>query len=167
MGLFIDRFMKDRRHVHERVRIHELCEHEHCSCGSEHGGILKPALRHTGKTIWFIFLITLLAAVLLHVVGEEAVAGFLSGQRFVGVFLAALVGLIPNCAASVLLTTLFLEGIVTTGQLMAGLLCSAEVGLLVLFRTNHHRKENVRILGILYASGVVWGLLFEVLSLHL
>ena len=87
--------------------------------------------------------------------------GFLTGKPVLGVFLAALVGLIPNCASSVVVTQLYLAGILGAGQMMAGLLVSSGVGLLVLFRTNRNLKENLKITGVLYAAGVFWGLLME------
>ena len=162
-GLIIDRILRKKGKGCDRVRIHDLCEHDHCSCGDGHGKILRPALLHTGKTILFIFLISLAAAILLHLIGEDRVAAFLSAFRFPGILLAGLVGLIPNCAASVMLTTLFLQGILGKGQMMAGLLCSTGVGLLVLFRSNRHHRENLRILGLVYVFGVFWGIVLELL----
>ena len=76
--------------------------------------------------------------------------------------LAALIGLIPNCAASVMITELYLKGILAAGQMMSGLLVGAGVGLLVLFRTNNrHMKENLQITALLFATGIFWGLLIE------
>ena len=73
--------------------------------------------------------------------------------------LAALVGMIPNCAASVLITQLYISGLLDSGAMFAGLLCGAGTGLLVLFRENPDKKENLRLLAVLYVSGVAAGLL--------
>lgn len=164
MGFAIDALMRAlRRRDPNRdasdLHIHELCEHEGCDCHSGHGGILKSALKHTVQVSVFIFLITLAINGIIEFIGEEAVAEFLSANSVLSVFAAGLVGLIPNCAASVVITQLFLEGALGAGAMMAGLLVSAGVGLLVLFRTNRRPKENLIILAVLYAIGVFWGLI--------
>lgn len=168
--------------------IHDLCDHEQCECehdeknaesheenepqaehaehhhghaGHGHSDIFRPALHHTLQITVFIFLITLVITLLVEGIGAEALGNFLSGKPVIGVFLAGIVGLIPNCAASVSITQLYLMGILNAGQMMAGLLVGAGVGLLVLFRTNDHPNENLRIAIILYAIGVFWGLLIE------
>ena len=113
----------------------------------------------------FIFFITLIITLLVEGIGAEAIGHFLSGKPIVGVFLAGVVGLIPNCAASVSITQLYLMGILNAGQMMAGLLVGAGVGLLVLFRTNDHPNENLRITIMLYGLGVFWGLVIEYLGI--
>ena len=123
--------------------------------------MVLSALRHTLQIALFLFLISLGLEIAIHLLGEEAISGFLSGQPVLGVFLAALVGLIPNCASSVVITQLYLSGMLGAGQMMAGLLVSCGVGLLVLFRTNTKWKENLKITGALYGAGVLWGLLIE------
>lgn len=151
-----------------RHRIHDLCEMEHCGCEEEEGGIggiLKSALVHTVNITVFVFLITLVLTLLVEGIGEEAIASFLSGKEIAGVLLAGLIGLIPNCAASVMITQLYLEGMLGAGQMMTGLLVGAGVGLLVLFRTNSHPKENLKITALLYVIGVFWGLLMELFGI--
>ena len=133
------------------LRIHELCEQEHCGCEEEEDGILKPALTHTAHITLFIFLITFVISFAVELAGEEAMGTLLTGKPVLGVFLAGIIGLIPNCAASVMLTELYLRG----------LLVGAGVGLLVLFRTNRHMRDNLSLMGILYLSGVFWGLVIE------
>ncbi|MBO5573550.1 MAG: arsenic efflux protein [Clostridium sp.] len=162
-GLFLDFLLL---YVFRRrgsgLRIHELCEQEHCGCeGEEEGGILKPALTHTFHITLFIFLITFVISFLVGLAGEETMSSFLTGKPVLGVFLAGIIGLIPNCAASVMITELYLRGLLGTGQMMTGLLVGAGVGLLVLFRTNRRMRDNLSLLGVLYASGVFWGLLIE------
>ena len=161
-GLLLDfvllRFLNGRK---AGLRIHELCEQEHCGCEEEEDGILRPAVTHTAHITLFIFLITFFITLLVELTGEDAIASFLTGKPVFGVFLAGIIGLIPNCAASVMITELYLRGLLGAGQMMAGLLVGAGVGLLVLFRTNRHMRDNLSILGILYASGVFWGLVIE------
>ena len=99
--------------------------------------------------------------------GEDAMASMFSGAPLAGTVIAALIGLIPNCAASVAVTQMYLGGILTTGQLMAGLLTGAGVGLLVLFRTNAHHRENLAILAALFALGVFWGSLIDLMGFTL
>ena len=84
--------------------------------------------------------------------------------KVVSELLAALVGLIPNCASSVVITELYLSGVITSGPMMAGLLVNAGVGILVLLRLDHDKKDILRIVGMLYGSGVLWGLAIEMLQ---
>ena len=150
-----------RTHKH----IHDLCEQDECGCEDEEGGIIHSALVHTVKVTVFIFFISLVISLLIGFIGADAIAAFLTGIPVLGVFLSGLIGLIPNCAASVVITQLYLQGMLTPGQLLAGLLVSAGVGILVLVRTNRHRGENLRVIAALYASGVFWGLLTDILGI--
>ena len=109
----------------------------------------------------YIFLISLVLNIIIGLVGEETLAGLFTGTPIAGELIAALVGLIPNCASSVVITELYLQGILGAGQMMAGLLVGAGVGILVLFRTNRSLKENLKVTAALYAAGVAWGLLIE------
>lgn len=148
-----------KHHEHHEKGIHELCEHEHCHC--EEGSILKSALIHTLQITVFIFLVSAAIGFLVEAVGQERIGSFIVNQPVLGVFLAALIGMIPNCAASVIITQMYLSGILGAGQMMAGLLAGAGVGILVLCRTNKGAKENLGIIGILYGVSVLWGILFE------
>ena len=163
-GVVVDflnrRFRKNHRNPHE---IHELCEREHCGCDEEGNGsgIVLPALRHTFHIAFYIFLISVILDLILAEGGENTIKSILSGESTIGVLLSALIGLIPNCGASVILTELFLKGILGSGQMIAGLLVNAGLGLLVLYRTNRHPKENLQITAVLYVCGVLWGLLID------
>lgn len=150
---------------HHEKDIHDLCEHEHCHC--EEGSILKSAILHTLQITLFIFLISFVIGFAVELVGEDQIAAILANRPIVGVFLAGIVGLIPNCAASVVITQLYLAGVLGLGQMMAGLLVGAGVGILVLCRTNSNARENLSIIGLLYAVGVFWGILIEVLKITL
>ena len=158
------RHVAEEHHSHEHAAAHAHAGHHH---HHQKGfmGIAMPALHHTIQITGFIFFITLIITLLVEGIGAEAIGHFLSGKPIVGVFLAGVVGLIPNCAASVSITQLYLMGILNAGQMMAGLLVGAGVGLLVLFRTNDHPNENLRITIMLYGLGVFWGLVIEYLGI--
>ena len=150
----------------DEKHIHDLCEQEHCGCEEGEGGIIKSAFVHTLHITLFIFAISAVITLIVETAGEDAIVRILSGKKILGTFLAGIIGLIPNCAASVTITQLYLQGLLGAGQMMAGLLVGAGVGLLVLFRTNRHLKENLCIAALLYACGVIWGLLIELLIIH-
>ncbi|MBR5047909.1 MAG: arsenic efflux protein [Eubacterium sp.] len=162
-GLGIDLFLRLISYRYKTDKhIHQLCQQEHCGC-EEEGSLLRSALVHTVNIALFIFVCSFLIALLVEGMGEETVAEVVTGHPYIGILFAGLIGLIPNCAASVMITQLYLSGILGEGQLMAGLLVGAGVGLLVLFRTNRHMNENLKILGILYGLGVGWGMLIQLL----
>lgn len=140
----------------EPHHIHEICEQGHCHC--EEGGIFRSALVHTAQISGFILMITFLLNLLFSFVGEDVLAGLILNRKILGPVLAGLVGLIPNCAGSVAITQLYLEGVIGTGAMLSGLLTGTGVGLLILFRMNHDRKENLKILGLLYFIGVSVGI---------
>lgn len=141
------------------LAIHDLCEAEHCHC-EDGESIFLSALRHTVQVTLFIFLITLVLTAAVELVGEDAFTSFLLSNPELSVVASAVVGLIPNCAASVVLTELYLEGSLGFGAAMGGLLVSAGIGLLVLFRTNRNPRENLLVVLLLLAIGIAWGLLF-------
>lgn len=133
------------------------CHHDHSHDGGWKG-IVKSALKHTLTVTVFIFLVTIVLNALLEVVGEDVLAQFLGASPMLAVLASALVGLIPNCAASVVIAQLYLEGVLGPGAMLAGLLTAAGVGLLVLVRSNRPAVQNVKIVVALYATGVFWGL---------
>lgn len=143
-------------HKGEEHHIHEICEQEHCHCGE--GSVFRSALVHTAQISFFILAITFLLNLLFFFAGEEFLREMLMGRRILGPMLAGLVGLIPNCAGSVVITQLYLEEVIGAGAMLSGLLTGTGVGLLVLFRVNHNRKENLKILGLLYFIGVLVGI---------
>lgn len=159
-GFVIDMVMNSReeKHGHDHEHIHELCEHEHCNCEQ---GIFRSALKHTLQITFFIILITFVLHLALEVVGEDVLANLILNKPVLGPVLAGIVGLIPNCASSVVITQLYLEGAMGMGAMMAGLLVGSGVGLLVLFRVNNDKKENFKILGLLYGIGVVAGMIID------
>lgn len=145
-------------HEHEHDHIHEMCEHEHCNCEK---GIVRSAAVHTLKIFAYILVITIVLNLVIEFIGEDTIAGFLLNRPVLGPVLAGVVGLIPNCASSVLLTQLYLAETISIGTMMAGLCVNAGLGLLVLFHVNSDKKENFKILGLLYAIGVLAGVVVE------
>ena len=145
---------------HEKeMDIHVVCEEEHCSCED---GIFRSAFKHTLKIFAYILIISFLLNVVIGFIGEDTLAGFFTAMPLVGEAVAALVGLIPNCASSVVITELYLGGIIGAGAMMSGLLVNAGVGLLVLFRLNRDWKQNAGIVAALYGLGVFWGVIIRV-----
>lgn len=151
----------DAHHAHDAGH-----SHSHSHARTHHSlafSVLRSAVSHTVQVGVFIFVITFALVAVLDTVGEQALAAFLAANETLSVFASALVGLIPNCAASVVITQLYLEGVLSFGALMAGSLVSVGIGFLVLFRTNRSLRENLAILLLLYAVSVAWGLLFAFL----
>ena len=134
-----------------------------CECCS-HQGIILGALKHSLHTWAFIVLISFLMEIIVHLVGVETISLIFSDIPVLGELIAGLVGLMPNCAASVVITQLYLDGIIGIGPMMSGLLVSAGVGLLVLFKENHSMKENLTITGMLYTLSIAWGVFLEAIS---
>lgn len=165
MGFIVDAGMRIARRIDSPLHIHDLCERDHCHCDDEKGSILKSALKHTVQVTLFIFIITILLNGVLEVVGEDVLADFLSANTALSVFGSALVGLVPNCAASIVIAQLYVEGVLGSGAMLAGLLVSAGVGLLVLVRTNRNWKENLGIIVGLYIIGIVWGFIINALGI--
>lgn len=149
----------------EDFLIERLCEKEHCHC--ESGSIVGSALKHTLHIILFVFVITVLLNLAFLFLGEERLTAVISSRPITGMFLSALIGLIPNCGASVLLTQMYLHGVLPASHLIAGLLDGAGVGLLILFRVNPDQKENLRITLLLYLLAVVFGLLIHLLGISI
>ena len=135
--------------------LHDLCEQEGCRCEE---GILRSALRHTGKIFVFIFVVTLVMNFAVELVGTDRLGSFILNRPVAGELLAGLIGLIPNCAASVVLTSLYLQGGVSAGAMVSGLLVGSGVGLLVLLRMNRSWRDNLVTVLILYTGGVLLGI---------
>lgn len=142
--------------------IHDICEAEHCHC--DHN-ILLSALKHTGQIIIFIFIVNIALTAVFELCGTDALKSFILNRPVIGELLAGLVGLIPNCASSVAITELYLQGAMSTGAMLSGLLTGSGIGLLVLFRMHKNVKDNLITLAMLYISGVVLGFLAGLLPI--
>ena len=137
------------------------CHEEH----GEHSNIFLAALRHTISIYLYIFAFSLLIGLAFSAVGEEAITTALAGMGLFQPMLTALVGLVPNCAASVLLAQLYIQGAISFGSLFAGLTAGAGVGLAVLWRVNPSWKQNLFMTGLLWAVGAAAGMLLHLAGL--
>lgn len=145
-----------------RKDIHSFCEREHCECEEEEGSALHSALVHTAKIAGMLIAVMFVLNLLLANIEPDRLRGTVFAQPVAGALLLALLGLIPNCSVSVILTQAYISGIIGVGGLFAGLLSNAGMGMLVLFRTNRSMRENLTIVAISYVlsalSGIVIGL---------
>lgn len=163
-GFLIDLVLRIKnKNKKEEEKIVDLCEKEHCHC--DHG-IVKSALKHTVSIFIFIIIITLLINIAIFFIGEESIASFIEINPVLGPVLAGIIGLIPNCASSVILTQLYLENIVTASTMISGLLVNAGVGLAVLFKMNKGIKQNILIVILLYVVGVISGLILQLVGIN-
>ena len=138
-----------------------------CACGADMGwsGVVRETLVRSAEVTFFVLLVTLVLNLILGFAGEDALSSAISAVPGLSIFVSALVGLIPNCAASVAITQLYLAGVLSMGATMAGLLVSAGIGLLVLFSANRSTKQNLAILAVLYVIGVAWGFVIDLLGI--
>lgn len=153
-GFLVDALFRKK----EEPQIEHLCERQHCHCER---GIWRSAFSHTWRIFLYIIVVSLILNFAIALVGEETLAAVVLNKPVLGLFAAALVGMIPNCASSVVLTQLYLSGVLGAGALTAGLLSGSGVGFLVLLRVNESRKENLQIFGLLYVLGVAGGALVQ------
>lgn len=158
-GFLIDFFMNIKnKNKKEESKIIDLCEEEHCHCEN---GIIKSALKHTVNVFIYIFILTLVINFLVEFVGEDTIKNFMSSASVFEPAVVALIGLIPNCASSVIITELFLSEIISFSSLIAGLLVNAGAGILMLFRINKNLKENIKIVALLYVLGAITGIVMS------
>lgn len=163
-GFVIDFILRLRKKDNEKERIIDLCEKEHCHC--EHG-ILKSALKHTINIFIFILIITFIINIAIHLVGEETIGNFVKSNVILGPVLGGIIGLIPNCASSVILTQLYLQNVIPISTMISGLLVGAGVGLIVLFKMNKGIKQNLKITALLYTIGVLSGIFIQILGIQI
>lgn len=152
-------WMTRRKKVPKEFELDDM--HGHCCSG----GVVIDAVGHTLRVFIFVLLISLVIGTAIYFVGEHNLYLIFSDIPVLGEAVAGLVGLIPNCAASVVITQLYIDGIIGEGPMMSGLLVSAGVGLLVLFKENKHVRENWIIVALLYIVSVAWGVVIEVLGI--
>ena len=158
--------VKEHKHHHEEQSVEEeighICEHEHCHC--EKDGILKSSIKHSLSIFLFILIITFVLNTIVYLVGEDTIKNAISNMPIiVGPLISGIIGLIPNCAGSVILTELYLSEILSLGSMIGGLLVGSGIGILVLFRVNKNIKDNFKILGLLYLIGVICGLVIDLI----
>ena len=165
MGIAIDLAIKviySKKSIKLESKIEEFCEREDCHC---HHSVFKPALVHTLKIGAFIFALTLVLNLIIHGIGEENIADLILNKPILANILSALVGLIPNCASSVIISELYVDGILSAGVMLSGLLANSGVALAVLCRTNRPRKNNILVVVLLFIISVISGLIIDVLPI--
>lgn len=160
-GFIID-LLLNKKSKKENIN-YEICDEDHCNCHEE--GVIKSTLIHTLKTLLFIMLVSFLLNILLHFIGEDNLSKVFLKNSIFGPFISSLLGLIPNCGSSIVITELYLNGAISLGSAMAGLLTGSGVALLVLFKENKDIKENVTILSLLYGLGVISGIIIELITM--
>ena len=159
-GLIIDKIINKKKK--DKETNYELCDEEHCDCNHS---ILLSAIKHTLHITLFIFIITLIINTIFTLLGDNYLSKILLNNSILSPFITSLIGLIPNCAASVILTELYLNSSISLGALIGGLLTSSGSSLLVLIKNNKNQKENLSIILLLYALGVLSGIIIELISL--
>ena len=159
-GLIIDKITNKKKK--DKETNYELCDKEHCDCNHS---ILLSAIKHTLHITLFIFIITLIINTIFTLLGDNYLSKILLNNSILSPFITSLIGLIPNCAASVILTELYLNSNISLGALIGGLLTSSGSSLLVLIKNNKNQKENLSIILLLYALGVLSGIIIELISL--
>ena len=163
-GYIVDILLKSRQKIDADARR----EAEDAFAGFEHrSNIFICALRRTLEIFIYVFIFSFILNLIIGLVGEERLADFMSSVPVLGEVVAGLVGLIPNCASSVVITELFLDGIIGTGPMLTGLLVNAGIGTMVLIKTNRNVKENIVIVCMLYGIGLFWGVGAELTGLVL
>ncbi len=155
--------LKNKNTPAETEHIHDMCEHEHCHCEEE--GVLKSSIKHTLNIFAYIIAISFILNSFTEYIGEETLSKIFLSDSYFAPALAGLLGLIPNCASSVILTKLYLAGTLSFGAVISGLLVSAGLGLAVLFKVNKSLKENIWITAILLSIGVFFGILIDMLKI--
>jgi len=153
-GLLIDVIIRKKN----KLNIDNFCEEEHCHCNKN--GIIKSSIMHTLKISLFILIINI---ILNSIIDEDTIINFINNNKVLTPIITSIIGLIPNCASSVIITELYLEKIITFGSCISGLLCGSGVGLLILFKQNKNLKENMFILLILVAFSSICGIIFNLL----
>ncbi len=161
IGFLVDLVLRLMRVKKRELDIDAICENDNCHCER---GIFFSALHHTLTIGGFVLLISILLNSAVYFIGEENLSDILYARPVVSHLISALVGLVPNCAISVLLSTLCVDGYITVGTMMAGLFSGAGVGLLVLFRVNRNIKENLAVAAVIFISGLVFGLLADLIG---
>lgn len=146
----------------QNIEIKELCENDHCHCEKN---IFVSSLKHTFNIVLFILLISFILNLGFEYLGEEIISKIFLKNNLLSSFISSLIGLIPNCGASVILTELYLNNTITFGSCLAGLLTGSGVAILILFKVNKDYKENLKILFIVYFIGVISGIIIDMISI--
>lgn len=159
-GFIIDFLLRNKK---KEKQTYSICEDEHCGCEEEEN-LLKSSLIHTIKTFIFIFIATFIITLVFELFGEEYLSKLLLKDTLISPFITSLIGLIPNCASSVILTELYLSNSINFASIISGLLTGSGVAILVLFKSNKNIKENLTILSLVYGIGVITGIIITLIT---
>lgn len=163
VGFIVDGVARLCSKKEKNIDIESLCHDDHCGC--EEGNIFLSAFIHTLKILAFILVVSFALNTVIYFIGKDALGNFISSLPVVvGPLATALVGLVPNCASSIVITQLYMSGVISAGSMLAGLLSGSGIGLLILFRVNKNMKSNFAVLGIVYGSGAVIGIICDLLK---
>ena len=161
VGYLVDLFCKRKRFS---VKQESVWEERGCSCCGGHDGILKAVVSHSLKTLLYIMLFSMVLNVVIEGIGIERIQEILMNDSPFQIILSASVGLIPNCASSILITVaLLIILVLALPAVMAGLLASGGMGLIVLWKNNRDKKENLKITAMLYIGSIVIGVILQIL----
>lgn len=163
-GVIIDIIFRKKNNINiedDKTHIHDICEDEHCHCNED--GILRSSIKHTLHIFIYVFIIVLAITILINIIGEDSIANIMTKTNILGPFVSSLIGIIPNCASSVIITQLYLKDMITFGSLIAGLLMNSGIGMLILFRLNKNKKENFLILLILFVISIISGIIIDLI----
>ena len=159
-GFIIDLVIRNKKEEHKHEDYH-MCDDDHCDC--DHS-IIKSSIIHTLKTVLFIIIATFIINILFELIGEDNLSNLFMKNTIFAPFIAALIGLIPNCGASIALTEFYLNGVISLGTAIGGLLTGAGIGLIILFKQNKNIKENLLIVALLYFIGSIMGVLLNLIG---
>jgi len=164
-GFIIDFIIRKYNKNKKIKEDYSICKDEDCHCEKE--SILFSSLKHTLKTILFIFIVTLILNIMMEYLGNDYIEKIFMKNSIFSSFISSLVGLIPNCSSSVILTELYLNNVISFASVLAGLLTGSGVAILVLFKNNKNLKENISILLLIYLIGSLSGLIIELIKIIL
>ena len=156
-GFIIDLIFRTKKEAKDH--IHDICEEEHCGCEKN---IFLSTIKHTINIISFIFIANFVLNTIIHFIGPDALSNFLMKNTFLEPVFTSLLGLIPNCASSVIITELYLTNSISFGAMLAGLLTGSGVALVVLFKVNKNIKDNLKVLCTIYFIGVIVGIVLNI-----
>ena len=159
-GFIIDLILRKK----EQPKIKELCVHDHCNCNHNHS-IIESAIKHTISITLFILIFSFIINIIFEYLGESFLESLFMKNTIFSYLLSSLVGLIPNCGASILITELYINNTITLGESMSGLLTGAGIGLLILFKINKNIKENITIISLIYLIGIISGIIIDMVGI--
>lgn len=167
IGFIIDFIIRKykKKHKIKTKENFDICHDEHCHCEKEN--LIIASLKHTLKTALFIFIVTFILHIMMEYLGEDFIKKLFLKDNLFSTFISSLVGLIPNCASSVVLTELYLSNVISFASVISGLLTGSGVALLVLFRSNKDLKENLFILSLIYLIGSVSGFIIGIIEMFI